>query len=119
MNEFYEAAIAKLNTTNKSVLSQKANAVYDSVKETLTTFCRQNAEFAQAFVQGGKLDDALNEIMKGVGSTISDLALYSKVAAYYFPGAKVHFEMSLDLGDGGFSNEKKEISLSLDSLFDF
>ena len=45
MNEFLDQALNKLAET---VSGQKENAMAPSVREALTDFCRQDAEFAQA-----------------------------------------------------------------------
>lgn len=54
MNEFLDQALNKLAET---VSGQKENAMAPSVREALTDFCRQDAEFAQAVAQGGSFKD--------------------------------------------------------------
>lgn len=89
-------------------LSQKAKAVSDDVLRTLKSFCAQNKEFAQAVAQSDKsVAECLEYVVKGCGSCLSDIAAYERAARFYFAGAKVHFQMILDLGDGGFSGENK------------
>lgn len=100
-------------------------AIASAVAKTLTGFCEQEPEFAQAIEQSGRsFQDCLDSIAKGVGSSISDLDVYSKAAAFYFPGAKVHFRMELDLvGDADKpeapSPDKSTLSMTFDSLLDF
>ena len=36
-------------------------------------------------------------VCKGIGQSLSDLEVYSRAAAFYFPGCKVRFEMHIDL----------------------
>lgn len=118
---YTEKAIEKLDSVSADTLEKKSRIVCDSVRNALKTFCLQSDEFAQAIVQGGDFKDCLKTALTGVTEGISDLELYIKAVGFYFAGAKVECEMKLDLGDGGFSgaDEKKEINLSLDSLFDF
>ena len=102
---------------------QKAIAL--ETAQALRSFCEQEPEFAQAIEQSGRsFQDCLDSIAKGVGSSISDLDVYSKAAAFYFPGAKVHFRMELDLvGDADKpeapSPDKSTLSMTFDSLLDF
>lgn len=129
--DIIEQAIEKINQERDEIksLSRKGEAVKQSVVETLITFCRQNAEFAQAIVQSGKnVGECIEYTVKGSGSSISDIEVYRKAVEFYFAGATVRFEMVLDIGDGGFSNitneavstaattAKKPIRFSLDDL---
>lgn len=113
-------------------LSAKAKAVAGAVEEALCLFCEQNAEFAQAVEQSDRTAaQCVESAVKGCGNSISDFDLYSRAVAFYFEGAKVHFNMTIDLGDNGFSNNQPDslgqirtdsdklsggISLSLDDL---
>ena len=120
-----EQAINKLETESKGCkgLSAKGKAVSSAVLDALKSFCEQNTEFAQAVVQTDKtFKDCVESTVKGCGSSISDLEVYRKAVQFYFAGANVHFEMTLDLGDDGFSNNSTKPSglrLSLDELLDF
>ena len=110
-------------------LSAKGKAVAPAVSEALATFCAQNAEFAQAVEQSAKTAaECVESTVKNCGGSISDIEVYRKAVQFYFEGATVHFNMSIDLGDEGFSNipEHSEqtpettaaggLSLSLDDL---
>lgn len=124
-----EEAIEKLSKEPQK-LSQKAEAVSGAVREALKKFCLQNAEFAQAVAQSEKtVADCLEYVVKGCGSSLSDITAYERAAEFYFSGAKVHCHMTIDLGDGGFSGEeeaakavtenkggKRHITLDLDEL---
>lgn len=122
--EIITKAVEKLNCEYKECkgLSQKGNAVKDYVFEALTTFCKQNGEFSQAvFNKKENLKKCIEETVKSCGSSISDIDVYKKAVSFYFLGATVHFEMKIDLGDGGYSNiqaEGKSLTVSLDNLFD-
>lgn len=94
MNEFLDQALNKLAET---VSGQKENAMAPSVREALTDFCRQDAEFAQAVAQGGSFKDCMTAVAKGVGGSIPDLEAYRRAVRFYFKGADVHFHMELDL----------------------
>ena len=107
-----------------------AQVLAKPVADALMEFCDQEPEFEQAIVQSGKtFADCLTEICKGIGSSISDLEIYSRAVKFYFPVAAVRFHMTIDLcGDNGavdppitqHKQEKPEpMQLSLDSLLDF
>lgn len=122
--EIITKAVEKLNFEHKKCkgLSQKGNAVKEYVFEALTTFCQQNEEFSQAvFNKQESLKECIEQTVKSCGSSISDIDVYKKAVSFYFLGATVHFEMKIDLGDGGYSNlkpEGKSLTVSLDELFD-
>ena len=59
MNEFLDQALNKLAET---VSGQKENAMAPSVREALTDFCRQDAEFAQAVAQGGSFKNCMTAV---------------------------------------------------------
>ena len=107
-----------------------AQMVAGPTANALMEFCRQEPEFEQAIEQSGKtFDDCLNEITKGVGSSISDLDLFTRAVKFYFPVAAVRFHMTIDLcGDNGAvdppitmtrQDKPEPMQLSLDSLLDF
>lgn len=121
-----QQAINRLNSEYKAckVLSRKGAAVGDAVLAALTDFCEQNSEFAQAVVQMSKdktIKDCIESTVKGTGNAVSDIEVYKKAVQFYFPGADIHFDMRIDLGDGGFSNDKpaNSMKLSLDEFLDF
>ena len=105
-----------------------AQVLAKPVADALMEFCGQEPEFEQAIVQSGKtFADCLTEICKGIGSSISDLEIYSRAVKFYFPVAAVRFRMEIDLcGDNGAVDppitqhkQEKPMNLSLDSLLDF
>lgn len=89
-------------------------------------FCRQDAEFAQAVVQGGSFADCMKKVAAGVGNSISDLDAYKKAVQFYFPGAEVRMQLTIDLigqaagEDNPQTNSAEDLSktISLD-LADF
>jgi len=77
---------------------QKISVVKKPVADTLISFCKQDEEFAQAIVESEKtLGDCLKEVMKSVTTAISDIDTYRKAVQYYFPGAGIKMQMTIDL----------------------
>lgn len=118
----------KLTAELKNVkLGKHETAVKNAVMKTICKFCEQNAEFKQAIEQSGKsFADCLKATVKGAGASLEDLEVYKRAVAFYFPGADIKCTMTLDLGDGEFSNSKTstaadsgKLQLDLDSLLDF
>ena len=98
MNEWYERAKSKLEAEKKAgKYNRYASAMKDAVCDALDGFCRQDAEFAQAVVQGGTFDDCMNAVAKGIGNAISDLEAFRRAVRFYFPGADVKFHMTVNL----------------------
>ena len=94
MNEFLEQALEKLGG---KASGSKEEAMAGSVRDALTDFCRQDAEFAQAVAQGGSFKECMAAVAKGVGNSISDLEAYRKAVQFYFKGADIRFHMEIDL----------------------
>lgn len=118
----------KLTAELKNVkLGRHETEVKNAVLRTICKFCEQNAEFKQAIEQSDKsFSDCLTATVKGAGASLEDLDVYKRAVAFYFPGADIKCTMTLDLGDGGFSNSKTsteadsvKLQLDLDSLLDF
>lgn len=93
---YLEQAIAKLEGV-KSVSGQKESVMMEPVREALLSFCRQDAEFAQAVAQGGSFEDCMKAVAQGVGSAISDIDAYKKAVQFYFEGAVIEVQMKIDL----------------------
>lgn len=132
LNTWATEAIDKLREGKKNVSGNKEKAMAPAVAAQLESFCRQDAEFAQAVVQGGTFSDCMKAVANGVGSSISDLDAYKKAVRFYFPGAEVKMQLTIDLiGDAAGGTEPeivpvaapapekpKVISLNLDDGFD-
>ena len=99
MNEWYESAIKKLKKEKKEgAYSRHAGVMKEAVSHALETFCKDDAEFAQAVVQSkGTFSDCMKVVAQGCGSCLSDLEAYSRAVCFYFPGATVKFQMRVDL----------------------
>lgn len=98
MNEWYERASKKLiSEKNAAKLDRYGNAMKEDVYKALDTFCQQDAEFAQAVVQGGSFEECMKTVSKGCGSSLSDLEAFRRAVRFYFPGADVKFHMTVNL----------------------
>ena len=98
MNTWYEQAVKKLASEKSSGnYDRYASIMKDAVCEALEGFCRQDAEFAQAVVQGGAFADCMKEVAKNCGKAISDLEAFRRAVRFYFPGADVRFHMTVNL----------------------
>lgn len=97
MNEWYQESIKKLDKEIKEVSGRHEEAMKKPVRDALAEFCRQDAEFAQAVVQGGSFPDCMKAVAKNVGSSISDLEAYVRAVRFYFPGAGVDVKMTINL----------------------
>lgn len=92
------AALEKLGDKQvKAVSGSKERVMAGPVAEALRSFCRQDAEFAQAVDQGGSFAECMAAVAKGVGKSISDVDAYKKAVGFYFPGAKIRVQMTIDL----------------------
>ena len=97
MTHWKTEAINKLEESKKNVSGQKEKAMSGAVLARLKDFCQQDEEFAQAVAQGGTFSDCMKKVAQGVGSSISDLEAYKKAVQFYFPGAEVHMQLTIDL----------------------
>ena len=93
-----DQALEKLEAERASAQYDRyARIMKDRICETLADFCRQDEEFAQAVVQGGTFEACMKDVAKRCGNGKSDLEAFSRAARFYFPGAEVRFQMSIDL----------------------
>ena len=99
MSEWVEAAEKRLDDESKNGKFDKyGNAMKGAVKDALKEFARQDDEFAQAIAQGGSFTDCMAAVGKKVKKgSISDLDAYSAAVGFYFPGARISFEMRIEL----------------------
>lgn len=66
--DFLTAALKKLTEEEKKVTGQKESVIKREVRAALEEFCRQDAEFAQAVVQGGSFADCLKKYARAWGA---------------------------------------------------
>ncbi len=97
MENWVTKAVDKLNRERKNVTGQKEKIMADEVFKAIKDFCLQDEEFAQAVVQGGNFADCMKQVATGIGNSISDLEAYKKAVQFYFPGAEIQMQMSIDL----------------------
>lgn len=101
-----EQALKKLEDTK--VAGAKAGVMAPAVAAVLRDFCRQDEEFAQAVVQGGSFRDCMTAVAKGVGNSISDLDAYKKAVQFFFPGAEIRMQLTIDLVGAAGGGEQAE-----------
>ncbi|WP_440554592.1 hypothetical protein [Vescimonas sp.] len=94
MNEYLDRAVDKLRAA-KAPADRHGAAVFKPVVAALEDFCRQDAEFAQAVVQGGSVENCVMHVVKGAGSSLSDLEAYKRAAAFFFPGCVVEMKLTI------------------------
>ena len=123
MNNWATQAHEKLEAEKKNVVGQKEKVMAGAVLQAIKDFCVQDEEFAQAVVQGGTFADCMKKVAAGVGNCISDVEAYKKAVEFYFPGAKVKMQLSIDLigdtdpsAEAPIHNEAPKI-LSLEDFF--
>lgn len=90
-------AVRKLDAEKKDVKGQKETAMKGAVLAAVKDFCVQDEEFAQAVVQGGTFAECMKKVAAGIGNSISDLDAYKKAVQFYFPGAEVKMQLTIDL----------------------
>jgi hypothetical protein len=108
MSEFRNAALKKIQGEFKNgKFDRYGNAMKTDVLRQLEDFIEQDDEFAQAVAQGGSFEDCMEAVAKSVGGSISDLEAYQRAVQFYFPGAKVKMQLTIDLiGDAAEAPEK-------------
>lgn len=97
MRNWAVQAVEKLDKEKSGVSGQKEKVMMPAVCTVLKDFSMQDEEFAQAVVQGGTLADCMKQVAAGVGNSISDIDAYKKAVQFYFPGAEIKVQMSIDL----------------------
>lgn len=117
MENWATQAHEKLKKERSSVSGNKERAMADAVLDAIQEFCKQEPEFAQAVVQSGTFADCMKKVAAGTGNSISDLEAYKKAVQFYFPGAVVNMQLTIDLvGAAADANELSGISEQLTAL---
>lgn len=114
MENWATQAHEKLNKERSAVSGQKEKAMASCVLDVLKDFCTQEPEFAQAVVQSGSFADCMKKVAAGVGGSISDLEAYKKAVQFYFPGAEIQMQLTIDLV--GSATKKDESVKNSDKL---
>lgn len=108
MDNWATQAVNKLTAEQKAVSDRREKIMAPAVLETLKTFCLQDQEFAQAVVQGGTFAACMKAVATGVDSSLSDLDAYKRAVQFYFPGAQIRMQMTIDLvGDAAETESPK------------
>ena len=98
MSEYRDQALKKIQAEYKSgKYDRYGQAMKADVLRQIEDFIEQNDEFAQAVVQGGTFEDCMKAVAKSCGQALSDVEAYRRAAAFYFPGAKVKMQLTIDL----------------------
>ena len=98
MSEFRDRALKKLQNEFKTGIFDKYGSLMKTdVLRQLESFCEQDDEFAQAVAQGGTFEDCMKAVAKSCGPALSDLEAYQRAVKFYFPGAKVKMQLTIDL----------------------
>ena len=121
MDNWATQAVTKLTAGRSAISDRREKVMSPAVLETLKTFCLQDHEFAQAVAQGGSFSACMKAVADGVGTSISDLDAYKRAVQFYFPGAQIRMQMTIDLiGDAVQpelpKNEGESIVLDLMAL---
>ena len=115
MNELNQIK-EKLQKEIAEIKEQKARAIAEPTLNALLEFCKQESEFSQAIMESGKkFSECCQDVVKGVGNSISDLEVYRKAVQFYFEGADIRFEMKIDLC-ASVNNGKGTLNISLMDL---
>lgn len=107
----------------KKASGSKASAVRLSVYTQLVAFSEQSKEFAEAILDSEKtINDCCSEVMEGCGCAISDIEVYRKVVAFYFPGSDVEMTLTINLSADAEKNpqttyKRKAVVLDLFDMF--
>ena len=106
MSEYRDQALKKIQAEYKSGKYDRYGQVMKAdVLRQIEDFIEQDDEFAQAVVQGGTFEDCMKAVAKSCGQALSDVEAYRRAAAFYFPGAKVKMQLTIDLiGDAAFAD---------------
>lgn len=103
-----DKALEKLNAEYEGFHGgSKEKAVLPYVRNRLEDFCRQDIRFAETLFKFKRtLSDCLREIMKDVGTSISDIDVYRKAIQFYFPNTEVEFNVVIKITGDGPSEEE-------------
>ena len=126
MSDYYDKAVKKLDDGAKAKQGRReAEAMKHAVAAALKDFCRQDAEFSQAVVQGGEFTDCMKAVAGKVKcGSISDIDAFRAAVAFYLPGATVRVQMAIDLcgsvaGDSGEEQQRPAARTKVLNLEDF
>lgn len=111
--KFSQLAVEKIAAELKDFKGDRYGmAVKNHVAATITHFCEQNERFAEVVYKTKRtLSDCCAEIMKGCGTSISDIDVYRGAVRNYFPNADIDFHMTITLtGDAPTAEEMNRVT---------
>lgn len=127
MSVLYDQAKEKLEAGAKiGKYDRYAQVMKKRVCEKLLFFCQQNEEFTQAVIQGGTFEDCMKDVAEAAkkydDNGIPDEDAYGEAVSFYFPGAKVHMTLTIDLcgsvdAEPGENRDGDLIRLNFSDLF--
>ena len=109
-------ATEKIKAELGGITGQKENVIKSSVADALILFCEQNEEFDRAIEQSDKtFKHCIAWILRGIGTSISDIEAYRRAVEFYFPGAKIDMTMTIRMSEfeESASTSSHDINLSL------
>ena len=103
---YTQLAVEKIAEELKTFKGDRyGEAVKKHVASAITHFCEQEPRFAEVVYKTKRtLSDCCAEIMKGCGTSISDIDVYRGAVKNYFPNAEVLFTMTISI-DGDAPSE--------------
>ncbi len=96
-----DMAIEKINQELAAFKGQAWEEIMKKdVAAALCSFCRQDEAFAKAVVEGGAFADCVRSISTSPRQMMSDAEAYERAVRFFFPGAEIRMQMTIDLGAG-------------------
>jgi hypothetical protein len=87
---------------------KKGKVIASPTADVLWSFCEQEPEFAQAVEQSGKsFNECIKEVARGIGQAASDLSVFTKAVQFYFEGATISYNMTINMSGSVEAAEKK------------
>lgn len=105
---YTQLAVEKIAEELKTFKGDRyGEAVKKHVASTITHFCEQEPRFAEVVYKTKRtLSDCCAEIMKGCGTSISDIDVYRGAVKNYFPNAEVVFTMTISIDGDALSEDE-------------
>ena len=112
LKNYQSLAVEKIDAELKGFVGDRyASAVKNHVAATIKHFCDENEQFARVVYETKRtLSDCCKEIMKGCGSSVSDIDVYRGAVKNYFPNAEIDFHMTIRIkGDPPTAEEMARV----------
>lgn len=116
-SDFLDQALKNINEGLEKVKDAKGRVIAPSVADALRDFCRQEPAFAQTVAEDGGFDKCIADVVKGVGSSISDLDCYRRAVKHYFPSADVRMQLTIEMTPETQAEKPAGIVLDFSDLF--